>query len=420
MDLVATRTSLLRTIADAFAQVGPVLEPRAIFRWSRASGGGWQLSQIMKTWPPPEFSPNRWTMENLSALEQFLHEVSPHFLDHVASDFTGGGGSSSARGILTEIATEVWRRGGTQPNASTVESVVDEALRFFIHPVAGITILIPLHHFVSAIGRADLVNDDDMEIWIGALSEEDVNYVVNGQADLMDYKRDIPALGVFAKVSTTIVRDSDGRSPSNVKWNAYRTALARALRLLRPGTGRIGHSHYRWTTWVPMGPATLGVLDGEPESAWGRYQLDPGDIPKLKQLCDDLLAEVPTAVDLAIRRLQFAVTREMPADSLVDAVVGLEALLLSGIKSELGFRFALNYALLGPLNERQDRLALAKKMYEARSQLLHGVTSQSIKQDADNAIEMLRRTLDMFVSGEKGTRPSPDDAFWKKLQLGLV
>ncbi|MCA0307167.1 MAG: hypothetical protein LCH87_07350 [Actinobacteria bacterium] len=82
---------------------------------------------------------------------------------------------------------------------------------------------------------------------------------------------------------------------------------------------------------------------------------------------------------LAIRRLSMAMVRDAPDDQLIDACIGLEALL--GQKgSELSYRIALRTSAL--LATKLDgawvpevAFRMARKVYDRRSELVHGSTS---------------------------------------------
>jgi hypothetical protein len=82
---------------------------------------------------------------------------------------------------------------------------------------------------------------------------------------------------------------------------------------------------------------------------------------------------------LASRRLSMAMLRDAPDDQLIDACIGLEALL--GQKgAEISYRVSIRAAALlasKSVDPRDPQLVfkLAKKVYERRSELVHGSTS---------------------------------------------
>ena len=81
---------------------------------------------------------------------------------------------------------------------------------------------------------------------------------------------------------------------------------------------------------------------------------------------------------LAMRRLSMALVRDAPDDQLIDACIGLEAL-LGQVDAELSYRIALRAAALlstktpEPMNP-QSVFQMARKIYSRRSELVHGST----------------------------------------------
>lgn len=133
-------------------------------------------------------------------------------------------------------------------------------------------------------------------------------------------------------------------------------------------------------------------------------------------------------VRVALRRLRDAEGRREWDDALVDACIGLEALLNSEKSGEVTTRLGLNYASFYQLEERANRSARFKKVYDMRSHVAHGQvidpnkeklldqqTKVPANQFADAAKSMLREVLifclrdDEFLKTQK-----PDAAFWER------
>lgn len=91
------------------------------------------------------------------------------------------------------------------------------------------------------------------------------------------------------------------------------------------------------------------------------------------------LASAAAPTRLAARRLSMAQVRDTPDDQLVDACIGLEAL-LGQRGAELSYRIALRAAALLSSRAEDPRapevvFRIARKVYERRSELVHGSTS---------------------------------------------
>jgi len=115
---------------------------------------------------------------------------------------------------------------------------------------------------------------------------------------------------------------------------------------------------------------------------------------------------------------------------LIDAVIGLEALLLADLQAELAFRFSLNYSTLSdtPENRHRDFL-VAKQLYGLRSTIAHGTVptrkrrgagkeSVSVPEAATVATEALRRVIRHFLP-QTGNAPYRNHQFWERAYFGL-
>jgi len=90
------------------------------------------------------------------------------------------------------------------------------------------------------------------------------------------------------------------------------------------------------------------------------------------------------AIDLALERYERALETREPRDSLLDSFIGLEALLLGGIREEKAFQLSVRAAhLIGDSPAQRPAVAaLLKKGYHVRSALVHGgVPEPEIKVD---------------------------------------
>lgn len=93
-------------------------------------------------------------------------------------------------------------------------------------------------------------------------------------------------------------------------------------------------------------------------------------------ITDDAVTTPRSSHDIALHRFSQATARDLASDSVVDSVVTLESLLLSGISDtrELNYRFSLNGAVYLSANpdERTRIFSELKDLYQLRSRLVHG------------------------------------------------
>jgi hypothetical protein len=137
------------------------------------------------------------------------------------------------------------------------------------------------------------------------------------------------------------------------------------------------------------------------------------------------------AMKLACSRLSDAQVRTRPYDRIIDAVIGLEALLLAphDVRGELSFRFSLNYSMLfDKPADRHRAFRTARKLYELRSDVAHGSVLKEIytvgddkltQQDAAKcACEALRRVIKFFLP-TLPDRPYAKSQFWETKYFDL-
>jgi hypothetical protein len=130
-------------------------------------------------------------------------------------------------------------------------------------------------------------------------------------------------------------------------------------------------------------------------------------------------------IGVASSRLTSAERRLERSDQLLDAVIGLEALLAPRASGELSFRLALNYSLLGDARQRRKRFDEMADVLEVRNMLVHGATMTSAKDQsrlsdaAYLACTLLRDALQSVCkfSTEHGV-PKLDKEYWLTQLLG--
>ena len=132
-------------------------------------------------------------------------------------------------------------------------------------------------------------------------------------------------------------------------------------------------------------------------------------------------------MEMACRRLADAETRNRAEDQIVDAVIGMEALLLAALgredrRTELKYRFSINYStLFQDPADRRGAFKIAKDLYDLRSTLAHGSDlgqppyrvgeeRLSLIYAANRAREALRKIINRFLK-------VPEEAMYKKSQF---
>jgi hypothetical protein len=180
-------------------------------------------------------------------------------------------------------------------------------------------------------------------------------------------------------VADPLVKNFNPAAPTR----AIRTALG-ALRLTKLGfVGRyptlvLGDPFLQTVkggqvTSMPHEPAEFLPILGRPNVQ--TYMLEASDTALLETVYREMEKPMSTKFEIGISRFNSLYTRGQEADRLIDAVIGLEALYLSGERDELRFRLSIRAAThigKGDPAERRRVYTLARDAYDLRSKLVHG------------------------------------------------
>lgn len=163
-----------------------------------------------------------------------------------------------------------------------------------------------------------------------------------------------------------------------------------------------------------MGETRGGLLNRISIGAVG-YSLTAAEITSFKRFWKNfrrIMEKEHHYLQIPIRRLRAAGTRVEKEDTLVDCVVGLEALLgTDDEKTEIGYRFRIRGAVLLATrkNERGSHIRYLRELYDLRSRLVHGQTISKAHLDlalpkAENALRTVWRWYFARYADEKDNR----------------
>jgi hypothetical protein len=118
---------------------------------------------------------------------------------------------------------------------------------------------------------------------------------------------------------------------------------------------------------------------------------------------------------VALTRFSYAIERENSDDKVIDFMIALEAMYLPDGNSELTFRLTLRASLL--LNERSVAKAdfdFLKNMYDIRSSIVHGNSSNITKDQIKRLENITRNSLKAFMNdNSQFTRENLNNLFFK-------
>jgi hypothetical protein len=263
---------------------------------------------------------------------------------------------------------------------------------------------------------------------IRRLTEEEVSALSGGPVTALGMRRSqIAGIHEFAIEGEYEQEKCFGEelSSDRNKMDEIKLRLDRAILALRTfKQGRIGYDwvNHQCLTYCPIALGSFGFSDLHVPA--GTYEITKDEIQSLITHAECIFAVTEPAMETACRRLADAETRNRAEDQIVDAVIGMEALLLAALgredrRSELKYRFSINYSTLFP-DPADRRLAfkIAKDLYDLRSTLAHGSDvgqppyrvgeeRLSLIDAANRAREALRTIINRFLK-------VPEEATYKK------
>ena len=326
----------------------------------------------------------------------------------------------------------LWRQHKTfDLSDAQVEAIVQEFADFVDSPTVRLRFLAQLVNFRMPADSLALPSG----LAIRRLSEDEVSEFHGGR---MGTLAQIPyqSLGIHEFVLAGELDEPKilGNSQPQAETVADRAkeVLDKAVLSLRTfKEGHVGYDyiHFRPVTFCPIGLFSVGA--GDKYIPMGSYSLTVSEYEALTKHAELIFACSEPAMKMACSRLGDAENRTRPEDRIIDAVIGMEALLLAGVdgrRGELSFRFSLNYAMLFPTDERQDAYRLARDLYSLRSRIAHGSSVDegklkiageklTLSEAGKRATAALRKIIMHFLPKEGAEYKNHE--FWKRGYFGL-
>lgn len=322
--------------------------------------------------------------------------------------------------MVSAALERLWRHGPLESSEEDVGELARIAVDFVERPILKLRYFAPLLGFKLA---------DASEPFSLALGGPTIRQIEDSEASML-YNPHRPSLPQSVWVITREF-EHDAREQYDVYDARERTPafsdVARTLTALRvwgPGGVAAPTIWFAPDTWQPVLVGTHSY--DSREAHFSPYEFDPAKAGGFLQLHAALSRPgIHDSLRLGVDRLRDAEGRREPRDALVDAVVGLEAILLHVAgREEMSYRFRLYYAALHPPAERTQAYERAQAVYAARSAIVHGGGKRSRKAPnyatlANDARAMLRWCIKRFL----GEGPVPgyvsNARYWDELVLGL-
>lgn len=428
----AIRTAI-RSLLAALAETPIPQEGEWVYQ--RNAAGNWQGSFVARPGSYSLLAPHQALVDRLSA--ELGPVLTTEYPDHMRMiGFGMSSGIIQPHMIIGRLAHEALQRFGTfSITDAQLDQLLTEAAGFFDRPNICLRLMAPVLNvhgsrevppiaFPGGIVMRPLTDEEFTDLYGG-------NPVFRGTRSLLNFPD-------FVFVREIEIPKMIGERPgaaADALWKPTQDLLDRcilAISSFKDG-GPVGYDGVRITAAEMAFGAAFGTqqLWGNEHVPNGNYQLSPEEAPRLETYAQKF-GDIHSSLEIACQRLVDATRRTKPRDSIIDAVIGLESILLVEIgerqRGETRFRFSLNYASLFPAAERRDAFNTARDLYDLRSAIAHGGQPKerekvngkemTLNEIAPLARSVLRLTLSKFMDNPA----KPDflaDGYWVSKALGL-
>jgi hypothetical protein len=350
--------------------------------WRRTGPRAWQGEYEPRPSLVPVFSPGAVDWDALSKdLGESLRAHQPEYLGMVGSSITGLL-SLTPSFLLQRLVLEIWRRHSTfDVSDNVIETLVEEWAAFVDSPVIPVEYLAHLINFSAD----EEINGIALPqgVTLKRLDDNEITELYGGPMEALMFPPNQRPVGIheFALIGAfdepKIV--GGGITGESAEFGEIRNVLNRAILAFRTfKKGGIGFEtiRLRERRFCPV-PFGARIFSQE-HVPFGGYHLAYEELEVFQRHAELVSANLHPSIEMACSRLGDAETRIQARDRIVDAVIGLEAILLAGTgkeeqRGEMRYRFSLNYSTHFVAPEEKFRaFQTAKELYDLRSRIAHG------------------------------------------------
>jgi hypothetical protein len=407
---------------------------RPCFLWSKTSDGHWEGSDVLKSSLTDVFIASRKHIEEAST------EFGRLFFDKYPQYGKGKlvGCSNLVNMQLNEVLILnsalgcLWERhetfNCTEENVDSILSEFEEFIDFNEIRVRFQSQLINFHMTTSVLHLVD-------NLIIRKLSDKEISTFQERRGLARDIRItpcEFIIEGEFDGTKTFSGNPAISESPLTDVIAKINTTL-RCLRTFKEGPVGTYWLDLSFIKFCPLNMMSYWSHDRYVPP--GSYNVEQEEIEKLSAHAGHIFALSEPAIEMACARLADAEARFRPQDQILDAVIGMEALLLAGLasddrRSELRYRFSINYSSLFKCpEERWKAYKFAKDLYDARSKIAHGddIGNKDIRLGEETlklhevgkyAKKTLRTLIQRFLPESKNA-PYKKSEFWERAYFNV-
>jgi len=371
---------------------------------SRRADGAWQGSVLERPSIASLFLTHRQLVERLT--KSIGDVLVADYPDHVRRvGIANTTGVLQPHMVLFGLTTEAFKRFGSWSlNDDQINSLAVEAGAFFTKTHVSLRLLSPA---INVAGSARMPISFPGGVVLRPITDEEATEIYGGSPWAFAPLQSLhwPNF-VFSKEIRValVVGGSFDDAPARSLWEEHVPTLNRCIMAL--------------CTFKHSGPVmfdgiyvkAIDLLFGVGAGSFygfmdrilpGAYEIGPDEVGPLSEYATRF-EYIHSSLEYASQRLVDASLRANPRDAIVDAVIGLESILLNDVgeknRGENRFRFSLNYASLCPPSERRSGFLIARNLYDLRSKIVHGGQPDSalLPNAAADARKALQKTLHGF------------------------
>ena len=254
--------------------------------------------------------------------------------------------------ILRYAIGRLWQRHGTfDCDEVSVDAIVEEFADFVDRPTVWFRFQAQLLNYRMTCASLTFPQG----LTIRRLSEQEVSRFHGGSPHTLGFLRprfsgphEFVIEGEHEEPKVFGGGSADGMSAAEKVTPRLDKAIL-CLRTFKEGHVGYDYVHFKPLKFCPLPMGSRGC--GDLYVPFGSYDISEEEVVGLCEYAERIFEMSEPAMEMACRRLADAETRTRPADRVVDAVIGMEALLLAGLgkeerRGELRYRFSLHYSTL--------------------------------------------------------------------------
>jgi len=434
--LNAIRDAAVATFSELQGVVTFSEEP--YWEYKRGAAGEWQG---MATSRPNirDISRHRELFDTYGGnIEGSLKEDYPEHLKGIGTSMSWG--VLPPASILSQLAYSAYERFHSfELTKQQLDELLADVAKFFDRDTVRLKICSPALNISGPVNVPPVIFPNG--VTLRPISDEELNDLYGGENLFQFNVRSAPfTFPEFLFIKEIEVPKIIGNGPRVIEPNNFQEQAKKDLELCMLILGTYKDASAVGYDGIRIFPSefTLGFAFGRSNiypnehTPYGRYTISPEESMLISEHAVHFMDIHPT-LEMASQRLIDGLRRTKSRDAIVDAIIGLESILLAETgderyRGEMRFRFSLNYSTLFPKDEKENAFLTARSLYDLRSTIAHGSdpgdkikiagNEMTLYEAAALSRALLRKTITFFLP--QANKPEfMSERYWISKELGL-